>query len=181
MLRKLPTGRPAIAHRLDGSSDVYRLTSITVPEVKAGTVATEVRCGACRQPVSCVVESPQARIRRLRRLRLAFYAALLLTGPVAMGIALLFEPTDVRGAIAVGVGFAFTCGVTGSALVSVWVEITSEHHGHEGVRLSRRHRPHSVRYAKDLIEDDQGNWRPPNIGNGGFRDCNAEPLMLGPL
>lgn len=174
------THRPTLAHRLDGSSDVYRLTSIDVPKVTTGTVATEVRCGACGQPVSCAVDSPLARIRRLRRLRLAFYGALVLVGSAAMAIALLFEPTDVKGAIRVGVLVAFTCGVAGSALVSVWAEITSDQDGHEGVRLPRRHRQHSVRYAKDLIEDDQGNWHRRNLG-GGFRDCNAEPLIDGPL
>lgn len=180
MRRKSPTHRPALAHRLDGSSDVYRLTPIDVPEVTTGTVATEVRCGACGHHVSCVVDSPRARIWRLRRLRLAFYGALALTGPTAMAIALLFEPADVKAAIRVGIVVAGTCGIAGSALVSAWAEIMSEHDGHEGVRLPRRHRPHSVRYAKDLIKDDQGNWRPRNVG-GGFRDCNAEPLIYGPL
>lgn len=180
MARKLPTHRPALAHRLDGSSDVYRLTSIDVAEVRTGRVATEVLCGACGQPVSCVVDSPRARRLRLRRLRLAFYGALVLTGPAAMAIALLFEPTDVRGAIRVGVVVAVACGVAGAALVSAWAEITSEHDGHEGVRLPRRHRPHSVRYAKDLIKDGQGNWHRQNVG-GGFRDRNAEPLIDGPL
>ena len=97
-----------------------------------------------------------------------------------MALALLFEPTDVKGAIRVGVLVAFMCGVAGSALVSVWAEIMSDHDGHEGVRLPRRRRPHSVRYAKDLIEDDQGNWHRRNVA-GGFRDCNAEPLIDGPL
>ncbi|MFG1609570.1 hypothetical protein [Actinoplanes sp. NPDC049265] len=70
MPRKLlPKPRPALAHRVDGSSDVYRLTSIGVPEVTTGTVAVEVRCGAvrCAQPVSCVIDSPRNRVRRLRR------------------------------------------------------------------------------------------------------------------
>jgi hypothetical protein len=178
--RKASTHRPRLAHRLDGSSEAYRLTSIAVPEVTTGTVTTEVRCRACGQPVSCVVESPRARIRRLRRWRLAYYGVLVLIGPAAMAVALLFEPTDVREAIRVGVLVAFTCGVGGSALVSVWTEIMSEHDGHEGVRLPRRHRPHSVRYANDLIKDGQGNWHRQNVG-GGFRDCNAEPLIDGPL
>jgi hypothetical protein len=178
--RHLPAVRPALAHRLDGSSDVYRLTSIAVPEVTAGSVVTEVRCRACGQPVSCVVDSPRARIWRLRRLRLAFYGALVLAGPAAMAVALLFEPTGVRAAIRLGVVVAVTCGVAGSAVVSAWVEIMRDHDGHEGVRLPRRRRPHSVRYAKDLIKDDQGNWRRRDVA-GGFRDCNAEPLINGPL
>jgi hypothetical protein len=158
---------------------VYRLTAIAVPEVTTGTVATEVRCRECGRPVGCVVESPRARIWRLRRLRLALYAAIALAGPAAAALALLFEPADVKGAIRVGIVVGFACGVTGSALVSVWAEIVSEHHGHEGVRLSRRRRPHSVRYAEDLIKDGRGNWRRRDVG-GGFRDCNAEPL-IGPL
>ena len=180
MRRRLPTHRPALAHRLDGPSDVYRLTAINVPEVTTGTVTTEVRCRACGQPVSCVVDSPRARIRRLRRLRLAFYGALALTGPAAAALALLFEPADVKGAVRVGVVVAFTFGVVGLGLVSAWAEIMSEHHGQEGVRLPRGRRPHSVRYAKDLVEDGQGNWRSRGAG-GGFRDCNAEPLIDGPL
>ena len=180
MPRGMPTHRPALAHRLDGSSDVYRLTKITVPEVNTGTVTTAVRCGACGQSVSCVIESPPARIRRLRRLRLTFYGALVLAVPAAMAVALFFEPANAKGAIRLGVVVAFICGTAGLALGSVLAEITREHDGHEGVRLPRRRRPHSVRYAKDLTKDGQGNWHYRNGGRG-FRDCNAEPLIGGPL
>ena len=91
-----------------------------------------------------------------------------------MAVTLLFEPADVKGAIGAGIVVAVMCGVAGSALMSAWAVITSEHDGHEGVRLPRRHRPHSLRYAKDLIEDGHGSWHRRNVG-GGFRDCNAEP------
>jgi hypothetical protein len=61
-----PTHWPALAHRLDGSSDVYRLISIDARKVTTGAVAASVRCDACGRPVRCAVDSPRARIRRLR-------------------------------------------------------------------------------------------------------------------
>jgi hypothetical protein len=176
MPRETPARRPVLAHRLHGPPDVYRLTTIDLPEVTTGTVATEVPCGACGQPVSCIVESPRARIRRRRRLRLTFYAVFILGVPAAMaGLALLFEPADVRGAVGVGIVFAVSFGVTGSAIGSVWAEVDSEHDGEEGLRLPRRHRPHSVRHLKDLSEDSEGNWHGPAF-RGGSGDCNGEPL-----
>src|SRR3954471_2917907 len=113
MPRGMPTHRPPLAHRLDGPSDVYRLTSINVPEVSTSTVTTKVRCGACGQSVSCVIESPPAHIWRLRRMRLTFYGALVLAIPAAMAVALFFEATNVKGAVGVGVVVAFMCGTAG--------------------------------------------------------------------
>ena len=180
MPRKMPTHRPALAHRLDGPSDVYRLTAIAVPKVTTGTVAFNVRCGTCGQLVNCLVRSVQARRWRLRRLRLAGYGALALMGPAATGIALLFEPTHVRAAIRLGLWVAFMCGAGVSPIVSAWMEVTSDQDGQDGVRLARRHRPHSVRYAKDLIEDDHGKWHGRKVEYD-FHDRYAEPLIHGPL
>jgi len=176
MPRDLLTHRLSLAHRLDGSSDLYRLTSFDVPEVTTGKVTTEVRCGACDQPVSCVVESRRARAWRRRGVWLIFFGVLVLASLAAMAIALLVEPTDVDGAFRVGFVVAVTGGIVGSAFASAAVEIVRESDRYGGVRLRRRHPPHSVCHAKDLIEGDQGTWSRRYVAASYSHDCNADAL-----